>query len=156
MEGMAHDDAGGRYFRTPRIPLAVYAAYLALLFSLGQQYSLIPWLLIGSVALGIPALFIIIRAVRKSPRSRPWFSSQTDGEAGGRPGLGLLLIVVLTGPAPFLLSAAVQQWLSGIGVGTTGLLVTSAAAVFGLVFGGYCLIEAVLNRTAAAAAPQFM
>lgn len=150
---MAHDGAGGRYYCTRRMPLAVYAAYMALLFSLGQHYSLIPWLLIVAIAPGIPALFIITRAVKMSPRSRPWFSTRTLGEVGGRPGLGLLLIVVLTGPAPFLLSAAVQQWSSGAGVGVTGQLVTSAAVVFGLIFGGYCLIEAVLNRKAAAAAP---
>ncbi|GAB3251590.1 hypothetical protein [Arthrobacter pigmenti] len=147
-----HDAGPRRYFWTPRMPLAVYAAYVAMLVSLGQHYSLFPWVLIGAVALGIPAVFIIIRAVRTLPRSRLWFSSGTIEETqGGRPGLGVLLIVVLTGPAPFLLSAVVEQWLSGAGVGTMGLLVASAAAGFGLIFGGYCLIEAVLNNRAAAA-----
>jgi hypothetical protein len=120
-----HDAGPRRYFWTPRMPLAVYAAYLALLFSFGHLYPLVPWPLIGAVALGVPALFIITRAVRTLPRSRLWFSSGTNEETqGGRPGLRLLLIVVLTGPAPFLLSAAVQHWLSGAGVGTTGLQVT--------------------------------
>lgn len=34
-----HDAGPRRYFRAPRLPLAVYAAYLAMLFSLGQYYS---------------------------------------------------------------------------------------------------------------------
>lgn len=140
--------AGHNRFWVPRTALAVYSGYIALLFSVGQYYPLFPWVLVGAVLVGALVLYTIARSVRAAPRSRPWFSNHNDTATGKRPGLGNLLLIILIGPVPFLLAATIQQWLLNVGWQAGWLLMVSTTAVFVLIFGGYCLVEAVLNRRA--------
>ncbi len=120
---------------------------MALLFALGQHYPLIPWVLVGAILFGALAVFIVARSIRGTARSRPWFSTESGDQAfGRRPGLGNLLILILIGPAPFLLSAALQDWLPTLGLQIGWVLSLTAVTLFVFIFGGYCLIDALLNR----------